>query len=140
MENDKIRMIFIKPGKVPAKIKESQDLKTLQTLVGGYIECVYPWNEYDVALICNEEAKLVGLMPNRGLTYGDLGATDHVDELYDLICGPFIIAGCGDDGDFRSLTDEEIEFFSERFKYPEIFARTSNGIRRIFDKAAGPEL
>jgi len=57
----------------------------------------------NVSLICNEEGKLDGLPLNR-----DIG--------YDIIAGPFIIAGDDfENGDFISLTEAQIEKYKKRF-------------------------
>jgi len=36
------------------------DLNSLQQVVGGYIEAVYPYDD-PVAIVCHEEGKLIGL-------------------------------------------------------------------------------
>lgn len=40
----------------------------------------------------------------------------------DIICGPFFICGDGRDGDFISLTDEQIEYYSKQFAEIEQFS------------------
>jgi hypothetical protein len=48
-------------------IKNDVDISTLermQKLVGGYIEFVYPKDDRDTILICNEEGLLMGLPIN----------------------------------------------------------------------------
>ena len=58
---------------------------------------------------CNDEGKLNGMEMNRRV--GD-----------DIICGPFFLVGEGDDGEFRSLTEDEVKAYTERFAKPEQFA------------------
>lgn len=95
-----IKCLVVKPGKVP-KVKEIEDkLSSYQEIVKGHIECVYPWP--DVILICNEEGKILGLEPNRFIRG-------------DLIVGTFILVGDNHDGEFRSLTEEEITTYKKQF-------------------------
>ena len=62
----------------------------------------------DVALICNEEGKLIGLPWNRSLF-------DEEGNLYDVIAGTFLVVGLTED-DFGSLSDEQIEKYTEMFR------------------------
>ena len=48
-----ITVVLAEPGK-KAKVTE---IENLQKIVGGYIECVYPFGD-NVGIICNEEGKL----------------------------------------------------------------------------------
>ena len=97
-----IKILKIEPKKEPQVIEIEDTLKNLQTLVGGYIEYVYPFND-NVAIICNEEGKLIGLEPNR-----DMG--------WDTIVGTFLVVGVTDDGENTSLTDEQIKIYTDRFE------------------------
>lgn len=109
----KIRILFKPVGK-PAKIMTIPNtLKAKQKLVGGLIEVV----QYDdVLLVCNEEGKLLDMPPN--LIFD-----------YDYIAGNFFVIG--DDyknGDFRSLTFDEIEKYkkdidSRSFRYKNLKTR-----------------
>ena len=59
---DKIRVIIKEPGK-PAYEKEiDNDLRSLQKIVGGYIETVTLCE--DLTIICNEEGRIDGLPYN----------------------------------------------------------------------------
>ena len=91
---DKLRVLYKEVGKNPkVKIIENT-LEAKQDLVGGLIE-VIPYN--DLLLICNDEGKINNLLPN-------------VVFDYDYIAGNCFVVG--DDyanGDFKSLTNEEIE-------------------------------
>ena len=78
-------------------------MEAKQHLVGGYIECVYPTNDDSVVFICNEEGKINGMKLNR-----DIG--------YDVIAGQFIILGDDyENGDFKSLTENQIMKYKMRF-------------------------
>ena len=100
MKENMITVLKIEVGE-PPKIKEiPNELSGLQHEVSGLIECVY-LDDGSIA-VCNEEGKLNGMEPNRRL-----GA--------DIICGPFFICGDSLDGDFASLSDEQIQKYSEKF-------------------------
>ena len=97
----KIKVLVVEPMN-PCEVREIDgSLETMQAIVGGYIQAVYPFPFDEIALICNEEAKLMGLPYNRPLT-------DNHGIPYDIICGTFFLAGQGGE-DFVSLTDEQIE-------------------------------
>ena len=66
MENEKMNVIVVEPGKQPY-VKEIPDtLESLQKEVGGYIQAIYPYEDA-VAIICAEEGKLMGMPFNRAL-------------------------------------------------------------------------
>ena len=87
-------------------------LKTMQSLVGGFIQAIYPFRE-EVALICNEEGRLLGLPMNRGLR-------DEKGNPYDIVCGTFLICGVSGE-DFASLTDAQLEQYTKVYSTPEVF-------------------
>ena len=100
MKENMIKVLKIEVGE-PPEIKEiPNELSCLQHEVGGLIECVY-LDDGSIAVV-NEEGKLNGMEPNR-----KLGA--------DIICGPFFICGDTLDGDFASLSEEQIQKYSEKF-------------------------
>lgn len=100
---DKIKGLLVKPYELPEEIEIENTLEAKQHLVGGYIECVYPNNDDSVVFICNEEGKINGMKLNR-----DIG--------YDIIAGPFIILGDDyENGDFKSLTEDQIMKYKMRF-------------------------
>lgn len=89
----RIRVINVEPNKPAEVIEVDNTLKCFQSIVGGYIECVYPWPKEDVALVCNEEGKLTSLSPNR-----------YIGN--DLIVGTFVIVGVKGDN-FASVTEQQ---------------------------------
>ena len=100
MKENMIKVLKIEVGE-PPEIKEiPNELRGLQHEVGGFIECVY-LDDGAIAVV-NEEGKLNGMEPNRRL-----GA--------DIICGPFFICRDNSDGDFASLSEEQINKYSEKF-------------------------
>ena len=110
---NKITVLIVEPEKAPYVKEISDDLESLQHEVSGYIQAVYPFDD-NVAIICNEEGKLQGLPLNRAFY-------DEDGTLYDIIAGTFIISGLTEDS-FGSLTEEQIERYTKRFKTPERFA------------------
>lgn len=118
-------VLIIEPEKAPRLATIDGGLSSLQSIVGGYIQAIYPYED-PVALICNDEGKLLGLPLNR-----------HLED-YDIIAGTFIICGLGEE-DFRSLTPEMAEKYSEKFAEPELFMRVGGRIVVIPMKNGGEE-
>ncbi len=113
-----IKGLLVKPYELPEEIEFENTLEAKQRLVGGYIECVYPTNDKSVVFICNEEGKINGLQLNR-----DIG--------HDIIAGPFLIVGDDyENGDFKSLTDEQIMKYKIKFGKNSIL-QTENKINSI---------
>ena len=95
------------------------DLHSLQAEVGGDIGATYPYSD-PVALVCNDEGKLIGLDLNRGLR-------DENGEIYDIVAGTFLVVGLGEE-DFASLSPELIQKYTEQFKTPERFMQINGNI------------
>lgn len=93
-----MKVLRIQPKKYPEVIEIDGSLKSLQKEVAGPIQAVYPWDD-PVALICNEEGKLIGVSFNRTLMDVDGTPTD-------VIAGTFLIVGLTEDdfGDLRRST------------------------------------
>lgn len=109
-----MRILIIKPGQKPEVREIDGTLESMQGIVGGLIQAIYPY-EQPVALVANDEGKILGLPLNRGLR-------DEDGELYDIICGTFFIVGApADSGNFQSLTDAQIQYFMDLFATPEMF-------------------
>ncbi len=106
MSKNKIKVILVKPWTQPYVDEISSDLISLQKQVGGLIQAIYPFND-PVAVICNEEGKLLGLPFNRPLY-------NNENTIYDIIVGTFIIVGLKNE-QFSSLPDNYIEKYLEYF-------------------------
>lgn len=116
-----MKVLVIEPMKKPA-VREIEDgLESLQSIVGGYIEAIYPFED-EVGIICNEEGKLIGLPLNRALY--------HEGRIYEVIAGTFIVAGLTEDN-FGSLSDDLIEKYMDRFYCGEDFARINGQLIAI---------
>ena len=105
-------VLVVEPEKVPYVKEIDPGLQSLQSEVGGWIEATYPFDD-PVALICNEEGKLIGLPLNRALR-------DDRGQIYDIVSGTFLIAGLSEDN-FASLSPEMIRKYEKKFKRPERF-------------------
>lgn len=110
-----MRILLIEPGEVPRPKEIAPTLEAMQSVVGGPIQAVYPFEE-PVALICHEEGKLLGLPLNRALRHPD----SH--EIYDVIAGTFFLCGAPPESEhFESLTEEQMERYTEHFAPIELF-------------------
>ena len=109
-----MQVVVVEPKKKPMVQDVGSDLASMQKIVGGPIEAVYPFDE-PVALVCNEEGKLLNLPLNRALR-------DDEGNVYDIISGTFFVCAAPPDSDhFTGLTDQEIKTYMERFAMPEMF-------------------
>ena len=110
MKEKVIKVLKVEPHKAPEAVALKNELSALQEAVSigaeyvGLIEVV--WLNEKTCIICNEEAKLINLEPNRRLGR-------------DVLCGVFYVAGQTKDGEFASLPDAEMKKWAERFAEPE---------------------
>ena len=113
--------------KKPERIFITDSLHDLQQAVGGRIEQFAAFAD-DAVIICNEEGKRNGLPLNRAI-YGKDG------KRIDIIAGDFLICRAPFDSDtYASLTPEQLKKYELRFRYPEMFYRTCEGIRVMRQK------
>ena len=108
-----MKVLLIAPGTKPKVEEIDHTLTAMQKLVGGTIQAIYPFADH-VALVCNDEGKLLGLPLNRAIRAPATG------QILDVIAGSFFICGLGKE-DFASLTDEQVQRYSQMFCRPEIF-------------------
>ena len=115
-----LRVLLKRVGEEPEVLIIENTLEAKQEIVDGLIEVV-PINE-KILIICNEEGKLLDLEPN--LLFD-----------YDYIAGDcFFVGDDYENGDFRSLTDEEIE------EVKEILKRRSINYISLEDLCKGDEI
>lgn len=115
-----LNVLYVEPNKLPEKRTIKNTLEDKQKLVNGLIEYTYLSDSNDVAIICNEEGKILGLPPNR-----DIG--------HDVICGNFFIVGDDPElGEDRSLTEEQIEKYSKYFG-KESIEKTDKKMQKILN-------
>ena len=97
-----MRILKIEPEHKPERADIPDTLEAMQEVVDGYIQAVYPFEE-PVALICNEEGKL-----------------------YDIISGTFFLCAAPPDAEnFQSLSEEQLLYYEERFRCPEMFLKVN---------------
>ena len=103
-----IRAMIMEPGKhaevrfiCPKKIGE---------LVGGVPEFTSPFKGICIAV--NEEGKILGLPLNRSLV-------DENGDIQDIYAGTMVILGFTDKEEICSLTDEQVQKYSEMFAKPQ---------------------
>lgn len=127
-KTDTIMAIKIEPDKYPELIKLDDDdtlEEQLADIVHGDIECIYPFSDDHVVLICDEEGKCKMQTKNRAILDEETG------ELRDIICGTFVISGvpAGDQEGLVSLTQEQLQKYCGLFRQPELIttSTTSKG-------------
>ena len=81
--------------------------------MGGSIGASYPFADDPVAIVYNDDAKLMGLPLNRALW-------DEDGLMYDVVAGTFLVVGLGEE-DFISLSPELAQKYEEYFHQPEAF-------------------
>ncbi len=67
MSDNRMRILVVEPTKDPYVKEIDGSLASMQAIVGGFIQAVEPFDDHNVLLLCNEEAKLLGLPENRFL-------------------------------------------------------------------------
>lgn len=123
-----MKILVVEPGRRPVQAELDGSLKVMQAVVGGCIQALYPFDD-PVALICNEEGRLLGLPLNRGLR-------DANGALYDIVAGTFFLCGAPPDSDrFESLPEELTAKYEKLFGTPELFLRIGGTLLCI---PAGP--
>lgn len=121
-KTDRIRVIVVQPGRHPKIRMIDNTLKSFQREVNGYIEMIRIAPGIDI--ICNEEGKLDGSLPNRGLTVDG--------ELAEVVHGTFLIIPKDTDaGVYRSFEDGEANRWLKEFWQPETFAVFRNRLIAI---------
>ena len=131
-ENEKqnlIRVVVCRPGERAEATWIEENLRSMQAAVGGLIQEFKPFHSesdprYDsVALICNEEGKLMNLEPSR------LIKDENGSGRYDAIAGPFFICYAPVESEtFMSLPEDLEEEFRKRYELPEMFYRTGTDL------------
>ena len=127
---EKIRVILCRPDEMAEVVEIEDELEAMQALVGGPIQEYMPFNgpdlRYDdMAVICNEEGKLMALPPSRAIT-------DDNGHVMDIIAGPFFICYAPLESErFLSVPPDLEDEFMQKFELPERFYRTDNGIRVV---------
>lgn len=125
-----MNVLMVEPGKVPYAVDIGEGLEALQAAVGGDIQAVYPYDD-PVALICNEEGKLMGLPLNRALR-------DDEGNIYDILAGNFFLCGLSEEN-FADLPADLMEKYRQQFESPEQFIRIAGKILAVKQPVPSPE-
>ena len=125
MSDNPMKVLVVEPMKRPHVQEIDGSLASVQKLVGGTIQAVYPFDD-PVALICNDEGKLMNLPCNRFLY-------DEQQNPYDVICGTFFVVGVGDEN-FKSLTDRQIRKYHEMYSREVILSTPGKERKKHNDK------
>ena len=118
-----IRVVLVEPGKLARIAEVGTTLDAMQRTVGGDIEAYYPFEE-QVCIVCNEEGKINGLPLNRAIRDEDTG------DIADIIAGTFFICDCSGES-FGSLSKEQQKRYLEKYRLPERFFRSKDGIESV---------
>ena len=117
-----MKVLKLEPREHPKELEITDSLESMQSVVGGMIQAIYPFED-TVALICNEEGKLLGLPYNRALR------TPDTNQIYDIVCGTCFLCNAPADRDtFTSLTKEQLARYKEYFRKPELFLKANGNI------------
>lgn len=114
MKQKVIEVLMVEPMKEPCMVTLDNNLTALQTAVSigadyrGLIEIISLSDE--VCILCNEEAKLIGLEPNRRF-------------LSDVLCGVFYVTGQDEEGNLCSLSAEHVAYYKNFFGDPEVISK-----------------
>ena len=113
MKERYIKVLKVEPKSAPVVHTLKNELTALQDAVSigadyrGLIE-VIDLND-TACILCNEESKMIGLEPNRRF----------VD---DILCGVFYVVGQNRRREFVSLSEEQIEQYSQIFANIDTFS------------------
>ena len=106
------KVVMLIPGE-PANVADIDlTLEDMQKVVDGRIEVVYPFSD-PVALVCNEEGKVIHLPLNRALR-------DDDGNIYDVIAGTAFICGIGEEN-FTDVPDNLLQKYLNMFEKPNTF-------------------
>ena len=75
-----MKILVVEPLKVPYEKEIDGSLESMQAVVGGLIQLLYPFEDSELALICNDEGKILGL-PYEGGYYNVIVTQYELDDL-----------------------------------------------------------
>ena len=118
----KIKVIVLEPMKEAYVRVIGNDLRSMQDVVDGKIEVIFPF-ENGVGLIVNEEGKINGLPLNRAIFNSE-------GKIIDIIAGTAFLCDCSGE-EMLGLSDENIKTCLERFRFPEMFVSINGEIKAL---------
>lgn len=116
-----MRVVFLEPGKEAYIGEIDSSLEAMQAAVDGYIEPIYGFEDVNLCIIGNEEAKMVeDWRVSRALR-------DEDGNIYDVLAGKAFV--CAIDGEnFVGLNDDQVQMAMACYRYPEHVLMTSSGL------------
>ena len=112
-----MKILVVEPLKEPYSKEIDGRLESMQEIVGGLIQAIYPFDHPEIALICNDEGKLNQLPLNRALF-------DKDGNIVDIVAGTFFLCSAPTGSEnFESLSDEQIEKYTKCFEALEIYVK-----------------
>ena len=126
-----LKVLVVEPEEMPHQATIDNKTEAILKIVGGEgIVAIYPFDE-PIALISGIEGKFDCFQHNRGL-YDDNG------KLHDIVMGTFVVCMVDADGNFASLSPDNMAKFSEKFHVPELFECIEDGKFQVFKKSVPP--
>ena len=102
-----MHILIVEPGRRPRPAEIDGTVESMQEIVGGRIQAMYP--SEDIALVFNNDSSGPLLPQNRAVRN-------------DIIRGTFFLCGAPEnDNYFMSLAAEQIRHYAEVFASPEVF-------------------
>ena len=123
VQKPSIQVVLVEPGKLAQIAEIGTTLDAMQRTVSGSIEVCYPFEE-QVCIVCNDEGKISGLPLNRAIRDED------THEIVDIVAGTFFICDCSGES-FGSLSKEQQKRYLEKYRLPERFFRSRDGIESV---------
>lgn len=110
--NAVMKVLVKEPFKEPQVREIENRLKNFQEAVGGWIECVHPFEKKNITLVVNEEGAINGMRAN--YIRSEEAAEDEGHKRVLRFFGPVLL--CAEDEEdpsqFRGLSEEEIAYYS----------------------------
>ena len=108
MKENVLKVLKVKPHEHPEVYMLKNTLEAMQEAVGGYIDII--GLDGSVCILLNDEGKLIGLEGNRRI-----GS--------DIIVGDFFVCGSDEEGNLTSLSEEELDKYTNFFYEPQEFTK-----------------
>ena len=110
-----MKILVVEPLRVPYEKEIDGSLASMQSVVGGLIQLLYPFDDPELALICNDEGKIMRVPYNRALR-------DEDGRIYDVVSGTFFLCRThADSENLEGLTEGQVKFCMNQFKHIELF-------------------
>ena len=117
-----MEVLLLPPGEKPKPVTIDGSLESMQSLVGGLIQAVFPFADPTVVMVCNDEGKLMGLPLNRSLRNSD-------GTVYDVVSGTCFLCSAPSNSDsFESLSKEQMDYYTQYYAHPEMFIKAPEGL------------